>query len=242
MRAIFISYRRSDSEGEAGRLFDDLSGRFTEQAVFMDVDAIKPGRDFRKAIEENIHSCSVVLAMIGPQWLDSANELGARRLEDEGDYLRLEIASALRRDIAVVPVLVRGAKMPRADQLPGDIQELAYRNCVELTHSRWKSDIELLARALTPFLDAPDEVLPVERKAAAPLAAAVVSSAAKVAFDGAVMDRVSKELANFIGPIAAIVVKRAAGRSASVGELCNTVAQEIESAADRTVFLRRCQG
>src|ERR1700735_4638164 len=99
LRAIFISYRRSDSEGEAGRLFDDLSGRFSEQSVFMDVDAIQPGRDFRKAIEESIHSCSVLLAVIGQQWLESADEFGKRRLDDEGDYLRLEIASALRRDI-----------------------------------------------------------------------------------------------------------------------------------------------
>jgi len=79
VRAIFISYRRSDSEGEAGRLFDDLVRRFSEQAVFMDVDAIKPGRDFRKAIDESIHSCSVVLAIIGQQWLGSSDEQGQKR-------------------------------------------------------------------------------------------------------------------------------------------------------------------
>src|SRR5580700_5429561 len=103
LSAIFISYRRSDSEGEAGRLFDELVYRFSERSVFMDVDAIKPGRDFRKAIEENIHSCSVVLVMIGPQWLESVDAEGRQRLEDEKDYLRLEVASALGRDIPVVP-------------------------------------------------------------------------------------------------------------------------------------------
>ena len=141
-------------------MFDDLVNRFTEQSVFMDVDTIKPGLDFRKAIEENIHSCSVVLAIIGQSWLESADAEGRRRLEDENDYLRLEIASALRRDIPVVPVLVRGARMPRADQLPADMQELAYRNAVELTHTRWRSDLQVLVDALKPYFDAADEVNP----------------------------------------------------------------------------------
>jgi hypothetical protein len=232
--AIFISYRRSDSEGEAGRLFDDLVIRFTEQSVFMDVDAIKPGRDFRKAIEENIHSCSVVLAIIGPQWLESADAGGQRRLEDENDYLRLEVASALRRDIAVVPVLVRGARMPRADQLPADLQELAYRNCVELTHARWKSDLQVLVEALKPYLGAAEEASPAQSKRAESAVSALTTQSALI-------ERVTRELANYIGPIAELVVKRAASRCESASELCNTVAREIESQADRMAFLRRCQ-
>jgi TIR domain len=232
LSAIFISYRRSDSEGEAGRLFDELVYRFTERSVFMDVDAIKPGRDFRKAIEENIHSCSVVLVMIGPQWLESVDTAGQRRLEDEGDYLRLEIASALGRDIPVVPVLVRGARMPRADQLPADLQELAYRNAVELTHARWKSDLQVLIEALKPYLDVADGGF---------LARLAVSGASTLATEAALIERVSRELANYIGPIAEFVVKRAASRCESAQELCKTVAQEIESPADRMAFLRRCQ-
>jgi len=240
LRSIFISYRRSDTEGEAGRLFDDLAGRFTEQAVFMDVDAIQPGRDFRKAIEENIRDCSVLLAMLGPQWLESADEFGHRRLDDEDDYLRLEIAAALRRDIPVVPVLVRGAKMPRPNQLPADLQEFAYRNGVELTHARWKSDLQLLLRALEPHLGT-TAPLPAAQSAHSPAQSAPSApSPSTLAIEPTLIDRIGKELAHYIGPIAEIVVKRAAKHCTSTSDLCNTVAREIESPADRTKFLARC--
>jgi TIR domain len=235
LRTIFISYRRSDTEGEAGRLFDDLAGRFSERAVFMDVDAIEPGRDFRKAIQESIHSCSVLLAIIGQQWLESTDEYGHRRLDDEGDYLRLEIASALQRDIPVIPVLVRGARLPRADQLPADLQDLAYRNAVELTHARWKSDLQVLAQALKPYLEVVDEACPPQGKPAAP-------AISTLATQSALIEQVSRELANYIGPIAEFVVKRAAGRCQSATELCNAVAKEIESDSDRTKFLAHCPG
>ncbi len=155
MRAIFISYRRSDAEGEAGRLFDDLVKQFGENTVFMDVSAIEAGRDFRKAIDENIANCGVVLAIIGPEWLDTKDANGTRRLDDPSDFVRIETASALRRDIPVIPVLMRGAKMPRGEQLPEELKDLAYRNCVELTHVRWKSDIRLLIDALRPLVGDP---------------------------------------------------------------------------------------
>jgi len=137
MRAVFISYRREDTEGQAGRLFDDLTRHFGEDSVFMDVAGIEPGRDFRRVIDEQIASCGVLLAMIGKSWLDAVDESGRRRLDDPTDFVRLETASALRRDIPVVPVLVHGARMPRAEQLPEGLTELAYRNGVELSHARW---------------------------------------------------------------------------------------------------------
>jgi TIR domain len=152
MRAIFISYRREDAEGQAGRLFDDLAKHFGENAVFMDVAGIAAGRDFRRVIEEHVASCGVLLAMIGKNWLDAKDESGARRLEDAADFVRLETASALKRDIPVVPVLVQGARMPRKDQLPEDLAELAFRNGVELTHARWDSDVEVLIKALSPHV------------------------------------------------------------------------------------------
>jgi hypothetical protein len=228
LRAIFISYRRSDTEGEAGRLFDDLVGRFSEQAVFMDVDAIQPGRDFRRAIEESVQSCSVLLAMMGPTWLEVSDDRGGRRLDDEGDYVRVEIATALKRDIAVVPVMVRGGRMPRAEQLPADLRELAFRNGVELTHARWKSDLEVLVRALKPYLEGVEERRSVAAAAVAPV------------LDGEKVERVSRELAHYIGPIAEVVVKRAARRCGSLGELCHAVAAEIEAEDERRVFLSRC--
>ena len=148
MRSIFISYRRNDTEGEAGRLFDDLVSEFGENSVFMDVAAIEAGRDFRKVIDESVSNCGVLLAILGKNWVDAKDENGKRRLDDPTDFVRLETASALRRDIPVIPVLVRGAKMPRPEDLPDDLRDLAYRNCVELTHARWGSDLQLLMEAL----------------------------------------------------------------------------------------------
>ena len=157
MRSIFISYRRDDSEGEAGRLFDDLVQRFGDDAVFMDVAALQAGRDFRKAIDESVATCGVLLSVIGKSWVDAKNEAGERRLDDPSDFVRLETASALKRDIPVIPVLVHGATMPRPDQLPNDLKELAYRNCRELTHARWNSDVQLLIKALGSYVEAPDK-------------------------------------------------------------------------------------
>jgi len=155
MRAIFISYRRNDAEGEAGRLFDDLVREFSDQSVFMDVSTIEAGRDFRKVIDESVSTCGVLLSLIGPNWLDAKNEAGERRLDDPADFVRLETASALKRDIPVIPVLVRGSRMPRPDSLPEDLKDLAYRNGVELTHPRWNSDVQLLIKALRPFVEPP---------------------------------------------------------------------------------------
>lgn len=152
MSAIFISYRREDSEGQAGRLFDDLIGSFGPDAVFMDVAGIDKGRDFRKIIDKHISSCKVVLVVIGKNWSDATDENGQRRLEQPSDFVRYETVAALGRDIPVIPVLIGRATMPRVDQLPSDISELAYRNAVELTHARWESDVELLIRALKPHV------------------------------------------------------------------------------------------
>jgi hypothetical protein len=153
-RAIFISYRRDDSEGEAGRLFDDLVRAFGDASVFMDVAGINPGIDFRKAIDDNVATCGVLLAVIGPQWATMNNSAGQRRLDDENDFVRLEIGSALARDIPVIPVLVHEAKMPGPEVLPANLKNLAYRNSVELTHARWNSDVQLLTKALTQYVAA----------------------------------------------------------------------------------------
>ena len=153
-RAIFISYRRDDTEGEAGRLFDDLTRTFGENSVFMDVAGINPGIDFRKAIDDNVAGCGVLLAMIGPTWATISTSAGTRRLEDPNDFVRLEIASALSREVAVIPVLVHDAKMPHPDQLPDNLKDLAYRNSVEITHARWNSDVQLLIDALRQYVAA----------------------------------------------------------------------------------------
>lgn len=153
--AIFISYRRDDAEGEAGRLFDDLTRAFGNGFVFMDVSGIRPGVDFRRAIDENVSACGVLLAVVGPGWATITNAAGQRRLEDENDFVRLEIASALKRSIPVIPVLVHDARMPHPDQLPENLQEFAYRNSVEISHARWNSDVQLLVDALREYVQVP---------------------------------------------------------------------------------------
>jgi hypothetical protein len=154
-RAIFISYRREDSEGEAGRLFDDLVRTWGDDSVFMDVSGIVPGTDFRKAIDDNVATCGVLLAVIGPAWATIADGSGQRRLDDPNDFVRLEIASALARNIPVIPVLVHDAKMPRPEQLPDGLKDFAFRNSVELSHTRWNSDVQLLTSALGQYIAVP---------------------------------------------------------------------------------------
>jgi hypothetical protein len=208
----------------------------------MDVAAIEPGKDFRKAIDESVASCSVLLAMIGQNWLETKDATGQRRLEDSHDFVRLELASALRRDIPVIPVLVRGAKMPTVDQLPDDLKDLAYRNAVELTHARWKSDVQVLVRALRPWLgEAGADAEGTTRKMAPPepvqgIAVTTVSTLAPE-----VMAQISRALAVSIGPIADVVVRRTAQRTRTVAELCETVAREIPTDADRARFLKTCR-
>ena len=150
--SIFISYRRDDSEGEAGRLYDDLVRTYGKNAVFMDVAGIAPGLDFRKAIDDNVAACGVFLVVIGPQWAIITGPDGQRRLDDSNDFVRLEVASALARNIPVIPVLVHEARMPRPEQLPDNIKDLAYRNSVAISHVRWDSDVQLVIDALKQYV------------------------------------------------------------------------------------------
>ena len=155
MGSIFISYRRQDTEGQAGRLYGDLVAAFGRESVFMDVAGIEPGRDFRKAIDRSLSSCGAFLAMIGKDWLNLKDASGRRRLDDPADYVRVETAMALKRDIPLIPVLVQGVRTPDAEQLPDDLKDLAYRNAVELSHPRWDSDVQLLIESLRPYVSKP---------------------------------------------------------------------------------------
>lgn len=200
-RGIFISYRRDDSEGQAGRLFEDLSEVFGAEMVFMDVAGIKPGIDFRRAIEQQTASCGVLLALIGRSWLTVTNADGKRRLDDLNDVVRFETASALRRDIPVIPVLVQGARMPRAEDLPDDLKELAFRNGVEITHARWDSDVLLLTQALQSYVQpAVPPRARGETRSEAPSTSALPQSQSAIA-EGAVPGGV-----RWRAPVAALVV------------------------------------
>jgi hypothetical protein len=145
---IFLSYRREDSSAWAGRLSDRLSGHFPSNKIFMDVDAIEPGVDFVEAIEESVGSSEVLIAIIGKRWLISSDEGGGRRIDNPEDSVRLEIATALKRNIRVIPVLVDGAVMPHSKDLPNDLQLLRRRNALEVSHARFNADLGRLIAAL----------------------------------------------------------------------------------------------
>jgi TIR domain len=132
MGAIFISYRREETAGEARALFNDLVATLGKDSVFMDVDNISLGRDFRLMLQDRLASCDLMIVLIGKDWLFSKNETGRSRLENPDDFVRLEVGTALKWNIPVTPVLVHGAQIPSADQLPEDLKDLSYRNGFEL--------------------------------------------------------------------------------------------------------------
>lgn len=148
MPRIFISYRRDDSAGHAGRLYDRLRGHFGAERVFMDVTGIEAGTDFVEAIDTAVGGCDVLIAVIGRQWLKCTDNAGHRRLEDPHDFICLEVGSALKRKVRVVPVLVEGAAMPGTDDLPERLQGLTRRQAVELRDTRWDADVEDLIAVL----------------------------------------------------------------------------------------------
>jgi len=145
---IFISYRRDDTAGHAGRLYDRLTARFGAKRVFMDVDKIGPGVDFVRKIEEAVKSSRVLLALMGRSWLSATSADGQRRIDDPRDFVRLEIATALEEDLLVVPLLVQGAVMPGADDLPEPLSTLARRNALELTNERFDYDVARIVEAV----------------------------------------------------------------------------------------------
>ena len=149
---VFISYRRDDSPAYAGRLSDQLRARFGAPLVFRDIDTLEPGVPFKQLIEESVGSADVLIAVIGPNWATAADGSGRRRLDEPDDFVRLEVGGALRRDIRVIPVLVGGAKMPDAHELPDDLAGLAGRNGLELTDLQWTSGVEQLFKVIEHVL------------------------------------------------------------------------------------------
>ena len=151
MSTIFLSYRRDDSAGFAGRLSDALEVKFGAGTVFRDVDDIHPGEDFVAAINSQLDEVKVVLVMIGPHWL-AADANGQRRLDKADDFVRLEIQAALSSGKHVIPLLVGGAMMPTEAELPSEIAGLARHQAVALSDADWKADIARLVESLRPEL------------------------------------------------------------------------------------------
>jgi TIR domain-containing protein/carboxypeptidase family protein len=146
--AIFICYRREDSIAYAGRLYDRLAARFDPDHVFMDVDTVEPGEDFVEVIEKKIAGCRALIAVIGKGWLGAAGDGGTRRLDDPEDYVRKEIATALKGNVRVIPVLVGGAVIPRSMDLPEDIKALARRNAIEISDTAFHQGLARLIETL----------------------------------------------------------------------------------------------
>lgn len=152
MPNIFISYRRGDSAGHSGRLFDALQRRFGAERLFRDLEDLEPGVNFPEALGRALSQCDVMLAMIGPTWVSASGSSG-RRLEQKDDFVRLEVATGLaRNDVRVIPVLVNGATMPLAVDLPEDLKGLPVRNAFELSDSRWDYDVNRLGDTLAKLL------------------------------------------------------------------------------------------
>jgi TIR domain len=149
---IFVSYRREESGGVAGRLSDRLIDRFGAKQVFIDVEAIEPGADFAEVISRAVDACVVLVAVIGRGWLLAADERGGRRLDDPDDLVRLEIRAALARGVRVIPVLVEGAVMPRRGDLPENLAGLARRNALLVRHESFRDDVGRLVAAVERVL------------------------------------------------------------------------------------------
>jgi hypothetical protein len=149
MNKILVSYRREDSAAYAGRLADRLRQHFGADNVFVDIDTIQPGQDFVESIDASVGSCDALVAVIGKTWLSGSDTTGRRRLDNPDDFVRREIATALRRGVAVIPALVGGATMPVASDLPDDLSTLVRRQALEITDTRFHHDADRLIKALS---------------------------------------------------------------------------------------------
>ncbi|MEM7523011.1 MAG: SUMF1/EgtB/PvdO family nonheme iron enzyme [Pseudomonadota bacterium] len=168
---IFISYRRADSQWAAARLYDTLRLTFPDDEIFMDVAEIAPGQDFVKVLEREVGGADVFLALIGPEWLSMQQADGDRRLDDEADFVRIEIAAALRKPgTLTIPVLLDGAAPPEEDTLPEDLKPIARRQFARLSHEGFQGEIGRLVDAITGALARPATAAPPPPTAKPPLA------------------------------------------------------------------------
>jgi hypothetical protein len=158
---IFLSYRRQDAAPYARLLKSQLSDRFPDADVFMDLDSIEAGLDFAEVIRDAVGSCTVLVALIGHRWATVTDEEGHRRLDNLDDYVRFEVQTALERGVRVIPVLVDGAKPLRQQQLPSELQKLARLNALELTYGRYEYDadqlLDTIQRVLAAAADSIDQ-------------------------------------------------------------------------------------
>ena len=153
---IFINYRRDDTSGYSGRLYDALAARFGDDFVFMDIDALEPGEDFTQVVHRRVGSCDVLIALIGREWLTTSDREGRPRLQKPNDWVRIELQTGLTSArTTVIPALVHDAEMPSPDQLPETLRPLCDRNAIELSDARWNFDVQRLIRRLEELAGLP---------------------------------------------------------------------------------------
>ena len=136
-RKIFISYRRSDSQQVTRKIYDQLAQQFGHEMVFRDLASIPAGETFTEYLERELSQCQVLIAVIGPKWLESTDKDYRRRLDNPNDWVRLEVEWALKRKISVIPLLINNTRMPQADTLPRSLKALTSRHAARLGHSLW---------------------------------------------------------------------------------------------------------
>lgn len=152
MPKIFVSYRRSQTAQVTGRIYDRLRKRFPDESIFIDVDSIPLGLDFRKVLGDAVAECDVLLAVISEDWASITDDHGRLRLEDAADYVRVEIESALIRDIPVIPLLIDSATIPQSDELPAALKQLSFRNGTPIRPDPdFHKDIDRLIQSLELF-------------------------------------------------------------------------------------------
>jgi len=152
MPKISISYRRADSEAMTGRIFDRLTAHYGKDVIFRDIDDIPPGIDFRHHINETLLKTNILLAVIGPKWLGSSRG-GLERIQEESDPVRVEVETALRRRVQIIPVLIGNTRMPSSDQLPPSLKDFAFRNAVKVdTGQDFDYHMDRLIRSMDAIL------------------------------------------------------------------------------------------
>ena len=236
MSKIIVSYRRSDSAAIAGRIFDRLTSHFGEELVFMDIDKIPFGTDFRKHIQGVLEGGGILLAVVGPNWLGKTTD--GNRMKDEADPVRVEVEAALRQGMTVLPVLVDGAAMPGAADLPESMREFAFINAAPVDIGRdFRQHMDRVIRAIDEILT-PRAAAPTQRKGRTPLRlAAAIGTVALAALAGGVYWIATKPIAvsgsaTVADTSARIEVSRAAPRSD--GSTASGAQMEVSRSAPAT--------
>ena len=166
---IFISYRRDDSAALAGRVYDRLEREYGRDRLFMDIDAIPLGAKFAQIIKEAVEQSVVVLVIIGPRWLCAVDENGTRRLDDPNDFVRLEIATALRNNIFLIPLISDGAQFPSLELLPLELHELTAHNGLYVRHLSFHADLDKLVDQITDKISLSEPSIGAEAEATSSL-------------------------------------------------------------------------